>query len=129
MTARETVSAALQAIFTTPSTVRLPITSNNLLTKIIPWSLTNTTKHQSPLKLTDLKLLEDILVEFSNTWEHGSIQISYDKSAQLSASDSQVSVTEIKVLDDRSSRKRKRENSAERGCFSADLSNSVLGHA
>lgn len=114
MTVRETASAALQAIFAFPSTARLPIASNKLLTKIISWSITNTTDHHTSLKLTDLKVLEDILVEFSKQWEHGNLTIEYDKSAQLSASASQLAVTKVQVLVDRSARKRKRENSAER---------------
>lgn len=118
MTVRNTVSSALQALFSPPSTTRLPISSTNLLTKVISWSLTNhpNIPRESRLRLTDLKPLEDLLVDFSQTWEHGTLQIEYDKSAQLAADvrTAQVTVTDVKV-DRPITKKRKRENSAECG--------------
>lgn len=116
MTVRDTVSSALQALFSPPSTIRLPTTSYDLLTAITSWSLSHPTLTSSRLKLTDLKTLEDILVDLSRKWEHGVITVDYDRDAQMvpHPTTSQVTVTDVKVARPLP-KKRKRENSAERG--------------
>ncbi|KAG9025545.1 hypothetical protein FRB95_010071 [Tulasnella sp. JGI-2019a] len=114
MPVRETVSSALRAIFSPPCTVRLPINSNDLLTAIISWILTAHPIPTGRLKLTDLKELEDLLVDFAQTWEHGTIIIEYDKSAQIAHRlISQVTVEEVQVNPPLVQKRKRRENSGE----------------
>ncbi|KAG8855870.1 hypothetical protein FRB96_006692 [Tulasnella sp. 330] len=114
MTVRETVSSALRAIFSPPSASRLPIASSDLLTAVVSWTLTAHPIPKARLKLTDLKVLEDLLVDFSQNWEHGTLTIEYDKSAQVgNYLASQVTVDSIQLTAPLVKKRKRRDNSAE----------------
>ena len=76
MSLREGTSTALQALFTPPNSISLPITSEALLPLIVGLSVQNLNlPSDSYLRLTDLAKLDNLLETFATSWDCGAVTI------------------------------------------------------